>query len=80
MPEYRPRILFEITEEQQALADKYLNTHGIRRAVMSALLQELLDMIDEHGYMVVGILLDKNVRVRDIVPSLSKAERMVKDG
>jgi hypothetical protein len=47
---------------------------------MSALLQELLDMIDEHGYMVVGILLDKTTRIRDIIPSLSKAERMAKDG
>jgi hypothetical protein len=75
---YIPRFSFEITEEQQLRASQLLSTHGIRKAIFSVLLDEVLNMIQEHGQMVVGVLLDESVKAREIVPSLSKAERKCK--
>jgi len=73
--EWRPRIVFEITKEQQDRADKYLGTHGIRKTVFNVILDDLLDLIEEHGQIVVGILLDKATRPREILPSLAEAKR-----
>jgi len=75
---YIPRFSFEITLAQQARAARLLSTHGIRKAVFSVILDEVLDMIEEHGQMVVGILLDESVKPREIISSLAKAERKSK--
>lgn len=76
--DYNPRIVFEITEEQQHRTDQLLSTHGIRKKVFNVLLEDLLCMIEEHGQIVIGVLLDKAVRPREIVPSLAEAERRSK--
>ena len=73
--EYRPRFVFEITEDQQHRADRFLGTHGIRKHVFNVILDDLLDMIEEHGQIVIGVLLDKATRPREIIPSLAEAER-----
>jgi hypothetical protein len=70
----RPRFSFDITEEQQARAFKLLNLHGMRRAIMSLLLDEVLDLIEEHGHVIVGILIERAARVRDIIPALKEAQ------
>lgn len=75
---YVPRISFEISEELKARTDKYLSTHGIRKAIMTPILEDLLDMIEEHGQIVVGVILDASVRPRDIIKTMQKAERKAK--
>lgn len=77
--DYHPRFSFEITEEQQARANRLLSTHGIRKAIFGVILDDVLDMIEEHGQIVVGILLNEAVKSKEIVPSLSKAERIIKN-
>jgi len=73
--DYKPRMSFEITEEQQLRANRLLNTYGLRRTVFGVILDDLLDMIEEHGQIVVGILLEKATKPREIMPSLAQAER-----
>lgn len=73
-----PKFAFEITEEQQFRAMKLFDTYGLRKAIFSPLLDEVMDMIEEHGNIVVAVLLDKNVRKRDVVPSLTESERRAK--
>jgi hypothetical protein len=76
MPEeYKPRLSFEITEEQQIRANKLLNTYGLRRTVFGVILDDLLDLIEQHGQIVVGILLERSTKPREILPSLAEAER-----
>lgn len=77
---YIPRFTFEISEELKARANKLLSTHGIRRAVMTPILEDLLDMIEEHGQIVVGVILDQSVRPRDVVKSMAKAEKRANNG
>ena len=77
-PANKARFSFEVSEEQQARALKIFREYGQRRAIMSPLLDEVMDMIEEHGYMVMAVLLDKNVKKKTILPSLAKVERMNK--
>ena len=72
--DYRPRFSFEITEEQRSRALRLLDTHGVRKAVFSVILDDLLDMIEEHGNIVIGCIMDEGVKPREIIPSLTKTE------
>jgi len=75
---YKPRFSFEITEEQKVRADRLITVYGIRKSLFSILLDDMLDLIDSHGNAVVGIILDGQVKPRQVLPTLAKAEREVK--
>lgn len=77
---YTPRFSFEITEELKKRANKLLSTHGVRKAVMIPILTDLLDLIEEHGQIVVGVLLDESVKPREVIKCLNKAERKAANG
>lgn len=77
---YIPRFSFEISEELKARTNKYLATHGIRKAIMTPILEDLLDMLEEHGQIVVGVILDESIKPREVIKSMAKAERRSKNG
>jgi len=72
---YIPRFGFEITEEQRERAVKVFGHYGMRKAIFSRILDEVMDMIEEHGHIVEAVLLDKTTSIRKVIPSLAKAER-----
>ena len=72
----KPKFAFEITEEQQDRALKVFSGYGMRKAIMSPILDEVMDMVEEHGYTVLAVLLDKSTEIRKVIPSLKKAERV----
>ena len=76
--DYKPRFSFEISEEQQKRALRIFEQYGLRKAIFSPILDEVMDMIEEHGHIVVAVLLDKNTELRKIIPSLAKAERIAR--
>lgn len=76
--EYIPRFSFEITEEMKDRADRLLSTHGVRKAIMTPILGDLLDLIEEHGQIVIGALLDEAVKPREIIRSMAQAKRRSK--
>lgn len=71
---YTPRFLFEITEEQKQRADRLLSTYGLRKAVFSNILDDVLDLIEEYGGSALGIMLSGHAKPRDIIPIMKKAE------
>ena len=73
----KPRFSFEISEEQQFRALRVFEQYGMRKAIFSPLLDEVMDMIEEHGYMAVAVLLDKTTKLSKVIPSLAKAERII---
>ena len=77
---YKPRFSFEVTEEQANRATRLFTTFGIRRAVMSVILDDLLDLIESQGQIVIGVILDGAAKPREIIKSLAKAERRSHDG
>ena len=81
MSENKTRFIFEITEEQRRRADKVFSEYGMRRAVMSRLLDEAMDMIEEHGWMFAAVLIDKDTtseEIRKLMPSMKKTEEIMK--
>ena len=75
---YIPRFSFEISPEMKARADRLLDTHGIRKAVMTPILDDLLNLIEKHGHLVIGALLDDAHKPSELMPTLNKAERKAK--
>lgn len=73
--DYKPRFSFEITEEEKNRADKLLTTYGLRKTIMKPILNDLLDLIEERGEIVLGVLLAEAAKPRDILPSLKRAEK-----
>ena len=73
--EYVPRFSFEISEEQQSRANKLLSVYGIKKAVFGVILDDLLDLLEVHGEFVIGVLLARATKPREILPSLAEAER-----
>jgi len=81
MPENKIRFIFEITEEQQRRALRVFSEYGMRRAVMSRLLDEAMEMIEQHGWIFAAILIDKDTtskEVRKMMPSMKKTEEMMR--
>ena len=76
--DYRPKFAFEITEEQKMRADRLLDTYGLRKAVFGRVLDEVLDLIEEHGGVAIGILMSPVVKPREILPSMKKVEEIGK--
>jgi len=76
--ESKHRFSFEITEEQQSRALRVFEQYGMRRAIFSPLLDEVMDLIENNGYVAISVLLDKTTKLSKVIPSLAKAERLVK--
>ena len=60
--DYRPRFTFDITEEQQQRANRLISTHGMRKTLMSVVLDDLLDLLVERGQVVAGLLMNRIVQ------------------
>ena len=73
--DYKPRLSFEISEEQQLRINNLFGTYGTKRAVFSIILDDLLDLIDLHGQVIIGIILDKATKPHKILPILAKAKK-----
>ena len=75
---YKPRFSFEIDEELSMRVNKVITNYGMRKALFTPILEEVVEMIEQHGQIVVGIILDSAVRKRTIIPSLCKANNLIK--
>ena len=73
--DYRPRFSFDITDEQQVRCDKLINTHGMRKALFQPILDDLLDLLEEHGQIIAGIIMGGKAKPKEVMPILNNAER-----
>ena len=72
--EYKPRFSFEITDAQKTRADRLLANYGLRRAIFSSVLDDVLDLIEEKGGIAIGIMMSGKLKPRDILPTMHKAD------
>lgn len=78
--DYKPRFSFEISEEQKKRADSLLTTYGLRKAIFGRILDDILDLIETHGGMAIGILMSPNVESKDILPAMKEVGKFEKKG
>jgi hypothetical protein len=76
--ESRPRFAFDITDQQQYRAAKLLSTHGMRKALFQPILDDVLDLLEAHGNVVAGLIMDGRVKPREIMPILKRTETKAK--
>jgi hypothetical protein len=79
---YIPKLTVELDEEQYWALKNRLE-YGELRPLISAIVDDLIEMIDTHGNLVVALIAGKQVRPREVIPSISKAvetcERLQKE-
>ena len=82
--DYKPRFSFEISYEQKQRADTLLANYGMRKALFTKVLDDVLDLIEDHGGIAVGIIMSGQCKPRDVLPTMKRAElaaeRLEKDG
>ncbi len=76
--DYKPRFSFEISEDQRKRADCLLTQYGIRKAIFRKLLDDVLDMVEEHGGMAIGVLMSPDIENKEIIPSMAKVDKFEK--
>ena len=69
---YVPRFAFEITEEQQKRVNALMGGYGLRKAIFSKILDEVLDIIEAHGGMAIGILMSDVVPLKEVIPTMKE--------
>ena len=67
---YKPRLSIEITEEQFIRKQKLIPFYGLQKVLFSTLLDEILNVIEKNGLDFIGPLLNKQVGLSEILPSL----------
>jgi len=75
---YKPRFSFEITEEQMLRANKLLAQYGLRKAIFGKVLNEVLDLIEDHGGIAIGIMMTERIKVKDIIPTMREVTEATK--
>lgn len=69
---YIPKLTIELEEEQYFRLKNHLD-YGELRPLMSAIVDDINDLIDEYGNLIVAIIAGKKVLPREVLPSLNKA-------
>ena len=77
--DYKPRFVFEITEEQKQRADKLIDQYGLRKAIFGVILDDVLDLIEKFGGLAIGMIMSGKAKPRDVIPSMYKAEEVGKN-
>jgi len=76
--DYKPRFTFEISEEQMKRANSLLSQYGLRKAIFGKILDDVLDIIETHGGMAIGIMMAEKVKLKEIIPTMGEVERYKK--
>lgn len=61
----RPRLSIEITEEQN-LALQRLIPWGAKNSLFSALVDDVIELLEKHGIVVISAILCKRLKVEDL--------------
>lgn len=62
---YIPRIAFEITEEQKQNLDRLL-PWGLLRGLFSVIVDDVIELLDEHGTIVIAAIINKQLSIKDL--------------
>jgi len=81
--EYKPRLSIEISYEQKKDLDRLLgHTHGLRRAVFSIIVDDLIRILkDKYGPDFLAMILNRNASLLEWIdiPEIKKEEEVEED-
>lgn len=67
--EYRPRLSIDVSMEQKQELDRLLgHTHGLKKAVFLAIVEDLITILrSKHGALVLSGIITRQVRLQDFL-------------
>jgi len=71
-PDYKPRFSFEISDAQMIRANKLLSQYGMRKAIFSKILDDVLDAIESDAGMATGLLMSEGIVMKGIITALTE--------
>ncbi len=66
---YRPRIVIDVSEEQYRALKQFL-PWGVQNEVFRTLIDDLIAVLEEHGGAALGMILTKQLKMRELSSSL----------
>lgn len=78
--DYKPRFVFEITEEQMLKANKLLSQYGLRKAIFGKVLDDILNALEVDAGMTTGLLMSDNIVMKGIMAALADRTKTKKGG
>ena len=76
--DYKPRFSFEISEEQMLRANRLLSQYGLRKAIFSKVLDDIMDAIEVDAGMTTGLLMSESVVMKGIMVALTERTKTTK--
>jgi len=73
--EYAPRLSVEVSEETYRRLTNHI-PWGLKGKIMVILLEDLLDLVEKHGDIVLAALINRSLSARQVVKGLDK---LIKD-
>ena len=70
--EPRRRISIDITERQQEIMWKHFQ-HGEQKVVFNVLIEDLCNLLEAHGRVILGLIGTRYAKTSEIFPSLNSA-------
>jgi len=74
--DYKPRFSFEVSKEQKQRADRLLSTYGLRKAIFGKVLDNVLDLIESHGGIAIGIMMSDSIDIKEILPTMQEVKKI----
>lgn len=69
--DYKPRLNVDISEEQDTKLRKLI-PWGLKHQLFSVIVDELIQILEEHGEMAIGAILAKRISVLEIIRAKEK--------
>lgn len=76
--DYKARFSFEISEEQMLRANRLLAQYGLRKAIFSNILDDIMDAIEIDAGMTIGLLMSEKVVMKGIMTALAERTKTTK--
>lgn len=70
---YVPRLSVDLTPEQQRRLQQLI-PWGLRGPFFAILVEDMLNLIEEHGEKVIAIMISKKLRPRDVIMKIGEKD------
>ena len=70
---YRPRLVIECSQEQKNIISAHIE-HGMQRKFFDALIEDIVELLDEFGYTFVLYVMERRFSYRDALEEYANSK------
>lgn len=72
--DYKPRLSVNISQEQFNRVSRLI-PWGVKHRFIQAILDDILDVLEEHGDIAIAAIINKNIGIIDIIKAAQKRDK-----